>query len=306
MAPSLDAARDGRARGSRGGRRPAPRHPARGRQRSRPAHRRRRACRRVIVLTAYDYPQYAEAALHLGAAGFVLKTAPLPELLDAIRRVAAGGLAFAVRPRHERRSGSRRASTTSSASWPTGAATTRSARRSGSARRPSRRTSRACSSGSASRRAPSSRPGRCARAGWTCRPAPERAQTPPDPPGPHGLSVPVRIRAPGGYDVAVPNIALPRPLPRPRSRRAPGSPDAVAARGRRRARHHRGGRAALDPHRVAAHAPTGTGSRSTSTSTRSTTRTSTRATSAPSSTSTTTTCSSSCTSRCSRRTPAGS
>lgn len=52
----------------------------------------------VIVLTAYDYPQYAEAALHLGAAGFVLKTAPLTELLDAIRRVAAGGLAFAVRP----------------------------------------------------------------------------------------------------------------------------------------------------------------------------------------------------------------
>lgn len=52
----------------------------------------------VIVLTAYDYPQYADAALRLGAAGFVLKTAPLPELVDAIRRVAAGGLAFAVRP----------------------------------------------------------------------------------------------------------------------------------------------------------------------------------------------------------------
>jgi DNA-binding NarL/FixJ family response regulator len=53
----------------------------------------------VIVLTAYDYPQDAEAALGLGAAGFVLKTAPLPELVDAIRRVASGGLAFAVRPR---------------------------------------------------------------------------------------------------------------------------------------------------------------------------------------------------------------
>jgi len=52
----------------------------------------------IIVLTAYDYPQYAEAALRLGAAGFVLKTAPLPELVDAIRRVAAGGLAFSVRP----------------------------------------------------------------------------------------------------------------------------------------------------------------------------------------------------------------
>jgi DNA-binding NarL/FixJ family response regulator len=52
----------------------------------------------VIVLTAYDYPQYADAALRLGAAGFVLKTAPLSELVDAIRRVAAGGLAFSVRP----------------------------------------------------------------------------------------------------------------------------------------------------------------------------------------------------------------
>lgn len=53
----------------------------------------------IIVLTSYDYPQYAEAALRLGASGFVLKTAPIAELLDAIHRVAAGGLAFSVRPR---------------------------------------------------------------------------------------------------------------------------------------------------------------------------------------------------------------
>src|SRR5206468_10559765 len=53
----------------------------------------------VVVLSAYDYPQYAEAALRLGAAGFVIKTAPIEELTDAIRRAAAGGLAFAVRPR---------------------------------------------------------------------------------------------------------------------------------------------------------------------------------------------------------------
>ena len=52
----------------------------------------------VVVLTSYAYPQYAEAALRLGASGFVLKTAPIAELLDAIRRAAAGGLAFAVRP----------------------------------------------------------------------------------------------------------------------------------------------------------------------------------------------------------------
>ena len=50
------------------------------------------------MVTAYDYPQYAEAALRLGASGFVLKTAPIAELLDAIRRAAAGGLAFGVRP----------------------------------------------------------------------------------------------------------------------------------------------------------------------------------------------------------------
>jgi DNA-binding NarL/FixJ family response regulator len=53
----------------------------------------------IIVVTAYDYPQYAEAALRLGAAGFVLKTAPVRELVDAIERAAAGGLAFGVRPR---------------------------------------------------------------------------------------------------------------------------------------------------------------------------------------------------------------
>ena len=59
----------------------------------------------IVVLTAYDYPQYAEAALRLGAAGFVLKTAPMAELLDAIRRAAGGGLAFGVRPRAADRAG---------------------------------------------------------------------------------------------------------------------------------------------------------------------------------------------------------
>lgn len=52
----------------------------------------------IVILTSYDYPQYAEAALRLGAAGFVLKTAPIRELLAAIRQAAAGGLAFGVRP----------------------------------------------------------------------------------------------------------------------------------------------------------------------------------------------------------------
>ena len=52
----------------------------------------------VVVVTSFDYPQYADAALRLGAAGFVVKTAPTAELLDAIRRAAAGGLHFGVRP----------------------------------------------------------------------------------------------------------------------------------------------------------------------------------------------------------------
>ena len=56
----------------------------------------------VVVLSAYDYPQYADAALRLGAAGFVVKSAPLEELVDAIRRAAAGGMAFGVRPRRDR------------------------------------------------------------------------------------------------------------------------------------------------------------------------------------------------------------
>jgi DNA-binding NarL/FixJ family response regulator len=52
----------------------------------------------IVVVTAYDYPQYTEAALRLGAAGLVLKTAPLAELTEAIRRAAAGGLVFSRRP----------------------------------------------------------------------------------------------------------------------------------------------------------------------------------------------------------------
>ena len=48
----------------------------------------------VVVLTAYDYPQYLHSAIRLGAAGFVGKSAPTEELLRAVRHAAAGGLAF--------------------------------------------------------------------------------------------------------------------------------------------------------------------------------------------------------------------
>jgi len=52
----------------------------------------------IVVVTSYDYPQYVDAAMRLGASGFVLKTAPIAELIDAIQRAAAGGLAFGRRP----------------------------------------------------------------------------------------------------------------------------------------------------------------------------------------------------------------
>ena len=51
----------------------------------------------VVVLTAYDYPQYAAAAQRLGASGFVVKTAPVAELVAALRTAAAGGQVFARR-----------------------------------------------------------------------------------------------------------------------------------------------------------------------------------------------------------------
>jgi DNA-binding NarL/FixJ family response regulator len=55
----------------------------------------------IVVLTAHDYGPYLAAAHRLGAAGFVVKSAPFATLLDAIRRVAAGGLAFDRRPQAE-------------------------------------------------------------------------------------------------------------------------------------------------------------------------------------------------------------
>ena len=52
----------------------------------------------IILWTAYDYPQYAAFAYRAGAAGFVVKTAPTAELVEFIRRVAAGGSHFSSRP----------------------------------------------------------------------------------------------------------------------------------------------------------------------------------------------------------------
>lgn len=50
-----------------------------------------------LVLSSWDRPQYAAAAFKRGAAGYLLKVAPLPEILSAIHKAAAGGLAFEAR-----------------------------------------------------------------------------------------------------------------------------------------------------------------------------------------------------------------
>jgi DNA-binding NarL/FixJ family response regulator len=45
---------------------------------------------RVLILTTFDLDEYVFEAMRAGASGFVLKSRPLEELLNAIRVVAAG------------------------------------------------------------------------------------------------------------------------------------------------------------------------------------------------------------------------
>ena len=47
-----------------------------------------------LVLSSFETPQYIDAAMRFGARGFLLKTAPTQEILDAIRRLAMGGSAY--------------------------------------------------------------------------------------------------------------------------------------------------------------------------------------------------------------------
>jgi DNA-binding NarL/FixJ family response regulator len=44
----------------------------------------------ILILTAYDDPPYILAVLQAGANGYVLKTAAPPEIIQAVREVAAG------------------------------------------------------------------------------------------------------------------------------------------------------------------------------------------------------------------------
>jgi DNA-binding NarL/FixJ family response regulator len=52
---------------------------------------------KVLILTTFDLDEYAYAALRAGASGFLLKDAPVPELLAGIRAVAAGHAVTAPR-----------------------------------------------------------------------------------------------------------------------------------------------------------------------------------------------------------------
>jgi DNA-binding NarL/FixJ family response regulator len=52
---------------------------------------------RVLVLTTFDLDEYAFAALHAGASGFVLKDLPPDALAGAIRSVAAGDAVISPR-----------------------------------------------------------------------------------------------------------------------------------------------------------------------------------------------------------------
>lgn len=58
-----------------------------------------------IILSTFQTPQYVAAAVALGASGFVAKTAPTEDIVDAVQSVAQGGTAFPrdmVRPGRSR------------------------------------------------------------------------------------------------------------------------------------------------------------------------------------------------------------
>jgi DNA-binding NarL/FixJ family response regulator len=47
-----------------------------------------------LIVSSFDLAQYVDAALHLGASGYLLKTAPTTEIVRAVMTVADGGWAF--------------------------------------------------------------------------------------------------------------------------------------------------------------------------------------------------------------------
>jgi DNA-binding NarL/FixJ family response regulator len=59
----------------------------------------------IIFLSSFRNRQYVAAAIRFGAQGFLLKSTPLPELVDAISRVANGGSTFSAEQLREAQNG---------------------------------------------------------------------------------------------------------------------------------------------------------------------------------------------------------
>jgi len=64
----------------------------------------------VLLLSSFDQPPLIRTAFERGAAGYLLKTSEVTEILDAIRTVAAGGTAFSASMLRAIRSAPRRPS----------------------------------------------------------------------------------------------------------------------------------------------------------------------------------------------------
>jgi DNA-binding NarL/FixJ family response regulator len=64
----------------------------------------------VLLLSSYDQPPLIRSAFERGAAGYLIKTSPVAEILDAVRTVAGGGTAFTAAMLRAIRSAPRRPS----------------------------------------------------------------------------------------------------------------------------------------------------------------------------------------------------
>jgi DNA-binding NarL/FixJ family response regulator len=64
----------------------------------------------VLLLSSFDQPPLIRSAFERGAAGYLIKTSEVGEILDAIRTVAAGGTAFSAAMLRAIRSAPRRPS----------------------------------------------------------------------------------------------------------------------------------------------------------------------------------------------------
>jgi len=53
----------------------------------------------VLVISTFSSPQYIAASIRFGASGFLPKSVPLPQLLDAIRAVASGRSVYGAEQR---------------------------------------------------------------------------------------------------------------------------------------------------------------------------------------------------------------